>query len=260
METDYALFVPEEVILHTAASKSVFKNPNLQADVAPRYSPIVIGGVQQGAPGVRIDDVGNFCHLGQVGIGKGAACNILSACQMLDTGRTFKYEDKNDEFVVAVPSEVYVFARRLRPDGSKTRFYTRNFAYVATVVKNLRRYSARKYRQMVKAAQLAQRLGHAMSKAVINIINSDVMNSPISTTDLRNKDAVKGVSIAGLLDKTTKKKSMSPSYVLAPRVTQVQKILSVDIIFIKKIAFLLGMFTRSGLDLSTIFATAPTHK
>ncbi len=105
MATDYALFAPEEVITNTAASKSVFKNPNLLTDLARSDSPIVIGGIQQGAPGVRIDDVGNFRDLGQVGIGKGAAYNILSACQMLDTDMTFKYDDKNDEFVVAGPSE-----------------------------------------------------------------------------------------------------------------------------------------------------------
>ena len=99
---------------------------------------------------------------------------------------------------------------------------------------------------MDKAAQLAQRLGHATSKAVISIINSGVMNCPISATNVRNKDAAKGVSIAGLLGMTTKKKSMSPGYVLSLRVTQVHQIFSVDIIFIKKIAFLLGMFTPLG--------------
>ena len=102
---------------------------------------------------------------------------------------------------------------------------------------------------MDKAAQLAQRLGHATNKAVINIINFGVMNCPISTTDARNKDAGKGVFIAGLLGKTTKKKSMLPGYVLAPRVTQVQQILSVDIIFVKKVAFLLCVFTPRGLGL-----------
>jgi len=101
---------------------------------------------------VRINDVGNFRDLGEVGIGKGAACNILSTCQMLDTGRTFKYDDKNDEFIVSNPDEAYVFARRLRPGGSKTRFYTRNFAYVATVADYLRIYSAREVRQMDKVA------------------------------------------------------------------------------------------------------------
>jgi len=107
-------------------------NPNLLTDGMPSASPTVIGEVQQDAPGVLIDDVGNFRDLGEVGIGKGVACNILLACPMLDTGRTFKYDDENDEFVVSGPSEAYVFARRLRPDGNKTGFCTRDFAYVAT--------------------------------------------------------------------------------------------------------------------------------
>ncbi len=65
----------------------------------------MIGGIQQGALGVRIDDVGNFRELAEVGIGKGAACTILSACQMLDTDITFKYVDTNDELIVSGPSE-----------------------------------------------------------------------------------------------------------------------------------------------------------
>jgi hypothetical protein len=93
---------------------------------------------------------------------------------MLDTGRDFKYNDENDEFIVAGQSEAYIFARRLRPDGSKTRFYTRDFANVATVAKNLRRYSVREVKQIEKAAQLVGCLGHATSKEVIGIINSGV--------------------------------------------------------------------------------------
>jgi len=42
---------------------------------------------------------------------------------------------------------------------------------------------------------------------------------------------------------------MSPGYGLAPRVTQVQQILNVDIMFIKKVIFLLGVFTPLGLGL-----------
>ncbi len=77
--------------------------------------------------------MGNFRDLGEFGIGKGAACNILSACQMLDTEKTFKYDNNNDEFDATGLNEAYVFARRLRPHGSNTRFYVRNFPYVATI-------------------------------------------------------------------------------------------------------------------------------
>jgi len=158
---DYAMLAPEEVIFDTAASKSVFMNPNILTDAMPRALPIVIGGVQQGALRVRIDDVRNFRVLGEVGVGKGAAYNILSACQMFDTCMAFKYDDENDEFIVSGTSEAYVFACRLRPDGSKTRFCTRDFEYVASIVENLRRHPVREVKQMEKTAQLARRLGHA---------------------------------------------------------------------------------------------------
>jgi len=168
---------------------------------------------------------------------------------MLDTGRTFEYDDENDEFIVSGLSEAYVFLRRLRPDGSKTQFYTRYFAYVATVAENIRRYSVREVKQMEKVAHLARFLGHATSMVVIGVINSGVMNCPVSTTDIRKTDDTKGVSVAGLLGKTTNKGSISPGYVLAPRITQVRQILNVDVIFIKKIALLLGVFTPLGIGL-----------
>ncbi len=90
---------------------------------------------------------------------------------------------------------------------------------------------------------------HATSKVATGIINSGVVNCPVYTIDVRNNDAAKGVSVAGLLGKTAKKGSISPGYVLAFRVTEVQQILDVDVIFIQKIAFLLCVFTPLGLGL-----------
>jgi hypothetical protein len=55
--------------------------------------------------------------------------------------------------------------------------------------------------------------------------------------------------VAGLVGKTKKLKSISPGYVLAPRVTQVQQILSIGIIIVKKVAFLLGVLTPLGLGI-----------
>jgi hypothetical protein len=100
----------------------------------------------------------------------------------------------------------------------------------------------REAKQMDKAEQLMYRLNHMTSKATISLNNSGIQNCPASATDVRNTDAAKGVSIACLLGKTTKGKSISPEYVLAPRVTQVQQILSIDIVFIKIVSFLLWVF------------------
>ena len=94
-----------------------------------------------------------------------------------------------------------------------------------------------------------QGLGHMISAATIGIINSGVQNCLVTASDVRNKDATKGVSTAGLLGKTKKMKSVSPGYALIPRVTQVQQILSIDIIFVKRVTFLLGVLTPLGLGL-----------
>ncbi len=151
MTTDCELFSAHEVILNNAASTSVFENPDLLTYIAPSATPTMIGDIQKGAPGVRIDDVGSFLDLGRVGREKGASCNILSACQMKNTGRVFSYDNDKDEFVVTGTSLDYVFTRRLRDDGTMTRFYTRDFAHVAAVAAILRRYSVREVKQVDKA-------------------------------------------------------------------------------------------------------------
>jgi hypothetical protein len=102
---------------------------------------------------------------------------------------------------------------------------------------------------MNKAAHLTRRLAHATSKAVIVIINPDGMNCPVSATDVCNKGTAKGLSIAKLLAKTTKRATVSPGYAIAHRVTQVHKILSVDIILVKKVAYLLSVIISRGLGL-----------
>jgi hypothetical protein len=84
------------VIFDTAASMSVFKNPNPLTNVASSGFPTMIGVVQQGPLRVRIDDVRNFRDFGEVGIGKVDACTILYAYQMLDTNGTFKYDNKKE--------------------------------------------------------------------------------------------------------------------------------------------------------------------
>ena len=81
---DRVLFSPTEVIFDTAASRSVFENSELLCDVAKSDTPTMIGGVQKGVVGIRIDDEGTFRDLGTVGIATGAVGNILSACQMVD--------------------------------------------------------------------------------------------------------------------------------------------------------------------------------
>ena len=73
---------------------------------------------------------------------------------MVDTVRSFTYENDKDEFVVAGNDQEYVFTCRLRADGTKSGFYTRAFAHGATMAANPRIYSTREVKQMDKAEQI----------------------------------------------------------------------------------------------------------
>ena len=55
-----------------------------------------------------------------------------------------------------------------------------------------------------------QRLGHMTSAATIGLINSGMLNCSVSDSDVRNKDAAKGVSVAGLMGTAKKHKTISP--------------------------------------------------
>jgi hypothetical protein len=48
------------------------------------------------------------------------------------------------------------------------------------------------------------------STASIGIINTGVQSCSVSASDILNKNAAKGVSVAGLVGKTKKMKSVSP--------------------------------------------------
>lgn len=242
------------VVLDHASSLSLFHNADLLGALTDRLVPINVGGVQKNGEGIQVESEGEFLDLGVVGYAPGATANILSAGQMVDTGRPFTYDPEGDAFTLKGLARSYVFARRERRDGSKSRFYTCDFAIdgtvlVATVTDNLRRYTAREVKQMGQAEQLMQRLGHMTSAATVSLLNAGVQNCAVTATDVRNKDAAKGVSVAGLMGKTKKRQSVSPGYIIAPRVTQVQQILHIDIIFVKKVPFLLGVLTPLGLTL-----------
>ncbi len=109
---------------------------------------------------------------------------------MVDTGRQVQYDTIKDEYFVSGSETDYVFACCKKDDGTKSRFYPHDFALVATVTHNLRRYTLREVNHIEKAEQMMQRLGHMTSAGIIDIINSGVQNCPIPASDVRNKDSV----------------------------------------------------------------------
>jgi hypothetical protein len=84
---------------------------------------------------------------------------------MVDTGRSYKCDETREEYSVLGQQEniivfcifsrfpfenvsTNIFKRKTGEDERKNRFYTREFALVATVSENLRRYTTREMKQM----------------------------------------------------------------------------------------------------------------
>ena len=81
------------------------------------------------------------------------------------------------------------------------------------------------------------------------MLDTGLVNCNVTKQDVRNADAIFGSSIAALKGKTHKLTSLPASAVVAPRVTQVQQILAVDIFFVKSLPYLLGELIPLGLAL-----------
>ncbi len=108
---------------------------------------------------------------------------------MIDTGRYYWYLPNKDEYLVRETESDYVFTRRLKDDG--TKFCTREFSLVATIGEDLRRYAARKVKQIDKAELLMQHLGHMTSAATIGSSTRGNKNCSVSASCIWNKDAAK---------------------------------------------------------------------
>jgi hypothetical protein len=88
------------------------------------------------------------------------------------------------------------------------------------------------------ARELMANMAHSSSKDVVELLKSSPpLNCDITPRDVRNATMVWGnPTIASLKGKTKKQKSE-----LVPRVTQREQSLQIDIFFIKRIAFLIGV-------------------
>ena len=124
-------------------------------------------------------------------------------------------------------------------------------AFVTTVADDMRQYTKREVDQAKVARELMVRLSYASTQATISTLDAGVSNCAVTKQDVRNADAIFGSSIPAIKGKTHKKASTPASAVIASRVTQVQQMLAVDLLYVKKILFLLGEMVPLGLALCT---------
>lgn len=253
-------FGNDEVLLDNQASRSVFKNKSLMSSIV-EVKTYQIGGVNPNGKPLIVNKAGNVADLkklnGKIGYAPDAVANILSMSQLVDCGYKVILEDNT--FRLSGDVGVFEFCRKKLQCGLGGHYLSKfvpsieqedqldtSFSTTSVTVEDTqRRFSVRDQAQAKKAVLLKQRLGHASDQAVIDIM-SKLHNCDVSTTDVKNATLIYGPSIPALKGKTKKQSVTRTPPILAPRVTQVQQSVSVDVFFIKGIDFLIGLASPLG--------------
>ena len=247
------LFSPTEIVLDNAAGLDVFMNPTLLSN--RKSSPVVrMGGVKLDSGGLVVSEKSIFADLGTVGYSPAAAANILSQGRLIDEGISVDYDKHNNQYIVSGPVKTYHFKRKKIPGVRLARrHYTyetaddSDDAFVVTVADNQRRYTAQEVKRSEVAGELMTRLGFASNADAIAIVNQGIMNCNTTATDLRIAHAIEGIQKQSLRGKTKKKKSTIAAGLVGPRVVQVEQSLHVDIMFLRELILLIGVFMPLGL-------------
>ena len=241
---DAIFFSATEVLLDNQAGWSIFKNRSL-LHYTSAVAPFYIGGIDSTSRGLRISEEGDFEDLGRVACETTAAANILSNARLLDADNAVSYNQSQDVYHLQGNQKTYVSSRKMLRNGLRFSHYACGMAntdqtFVTTVADNMRQYTKREVDQANVDRELMARLGNPSTQATISMPDAGVSNCAVTKQDVRNADAIFGSSIPAMEGKTHKKASTPASAVIAPRVTQVQQMLAVDLFFVKKIPFLLG--------------------
>ena len=246
------LFTPTEIVLDNAAGgRGVFMNPNLVSDMATVRS-YRMGGVNASAGGLVISAQGRYEDLGVVGFSPNAAANILSMARLKDMGIGVQYDGVKDQYTVKGPTRTYIFCRKFVEGAEFARpHYTYETAdaevLVTTVADNRRRYTAQEVARSERAEQLMTRLAFASNADAIAIVNQGILNCTTTATDLRIAQAINGIQLPSVRGKTKKRKSKAAANVIGRKIVQVEQSLHVDLMFIRDLIFLIGVFAPLGL-------------
>ena len=262
--TERAFFAKDEILLDNEASISIFSNENLLTGVKDADKKVMLGGIQRGATGVKVTKQGIFRDVGTVYFNPAASANILSFASQIDAGADITYDKYGDKFVMTPASgeNTYHFGRKEAP-GSAGKFYTcdirtmitpRETALVQTVEENLKMFTKREVMQARKAREMLARMGFPSVGQAIRTSNSG-SNFEITARDFEVADAIWGKDVASMKGKTKKQASPIPDITVSPTMVQKEQVLSVDIMFVKKLAILVGVCTPLDLTLATSLTT-----
>ena len=195
--------------------------------------------------------------MGRVYYSEAASANILSFASQVDSGASIRYDHNDDVFTLQPrnSSNIYRFGRK-DIAGSEGRFYSCDWrevigeaAMVATVENNAKAFTKREIEQARKARELLARMGFPTVAQAIGILNSG-SNFEVTARDFQIADAIWGVDIASLKGKTTKKETAVADITVNKKIVQQDQVLAIDIMFIDKIATLIGLATPLGLTIA----------
>ena len=235
-----SIFHDWEVLLDNQAGRSVFRCRNLLKNVVT-ITPWALSGIVGGKNDEcsMVAEEGNFMVFGKVGVCRGATANLLSAGQMTRRGWTVSIDEYTYYFTGQ--GVKLCFRRKLHPTtGRLLNYYVCDMREVdvhatpsfVTVEENMRRYGKRDVRAATEARELQRRLGYPPAQVVAKVVGRGVLNNAVTAQSVRMAEAIFGPYVNAMRGNTRKMASMPAKVVLAPRVTQRQQALSVDVVFI----------------------------
>jgi hypothetical protein len=257
--TEKCHFTESQLLLDTQSSCDLVMSENLVTNMRPAEKSITVGGIQSGAEPVLVDTIADFGDFGTVYFSRSATANILSFASQINAGADISYEKRHDKFVLipAHSTKRYEF-RRKDVGGSDGRFYVcdldvrevRERAMVQTVSENLRRYTKREIESAERAREMLGRMGFPSTADAISMISSG-SNFDLTARDFQRAESIWGRDLASMRGKSVRKQTVAADLSVKPTIVQQQQVLAIDIMFVDKLAFLIGVATPLDLTIAT---------
>jgi hypothetical protein len=255
---DRVLFTKYELLLDNQSSVDIVGNEDIITNKRRANKPITTSGIQLGASPAIVDTIGDFDEFGSVYYSENSSANILSFASQVNAGAGINYDRLSDVFTLkrANGSNVYVFSRK-NVAGSEGQFYVCDLrtmmmqhnerAMVQTVAENISKFTKREVGQPREARE---RMSFPSVPDAIDMANS-CKNLGVSGRDFQIADAIRGKDASSMRGKTKKRLSPVADITVKPVIVQQQQVLSIDIMFIEKIPFLIGVATPLDLTVAS---------
>ena len=253
------------LLLDSQGGVCVTSDLTLVHDVRETNRPYNLGGINSGDRPIRVTQVGTYHNLermrGRVGVHANISANIISFAELREFGYGIEYNYGADVFTVEGDTHRMEFVRR-ETDGVLSKHYSHQPLHIShpdaplpdhstltdlrvlinTVSQNRSKYTKREGRQADAAQDFMERLGHASKKDTLAILNGGPLNVTVVPQDVIRSFDIHGGSIPHLKGHTRKGTSLMRNKELSARLVQQQQTLAVDLMFVSKVPFIVGVF------------------